>query len=85
MTWVGGVQVEVNRQMVDCSWCVVRSTWCVVSLVASTRKRSHGLVTRSGSQISRLAPLVWDDEWGGEWGVGCGVWVVEKRYVVRSS
>jgi len=24
--------------------------------------RHHGSVTRSGSQISRLAPLVWDDE-----------------------
>ena len=32
----------------------------------------HGLVTRSGSQISRLTPLVWDDEGDGVWGVGCG-------------
>ena len=50
--------------------------------------RHHGLVTRSGSQISRLTPLVWDDEWGGlwgvgsgEWGVGCGLWEKTSRIV----
>ena len=46
----------------------------LVRAVASTQRRNRGLVTRSGSQISRLTPLVWDDEWGGIWDVGCGVW-----------
>ncbi len=34
---------------------------------------NHGPVTRSESQISWLAPLVWDDEGDGvwEWDVGC--------------
>ncbi len=49
------------------------------------QKPGRGSVTRSGSQISRLVPLVWDDEGGGMWDVGCGEWPVERRCVVRSS
>ncbi len=45
---------------------------------ANSQHPGRGSVTRSGSQISRLAPLVWDDEWS-------GMWVVEKWCVVRSS
>ena len=51
----------------------------VANGTVNSQRPDHGLVTRSGSQISRLAPLVWDDEGGGLWGVGCGLWEKTSR------
>ena len=63
---VGGRVGQKKKELMQ-----LREARTVAYGAINSQHRHRGSVTRSGSQISRLAPLVWDDEGSGEWDVGC--------------